>query len=128
MIPYYEKNDLIWDDQKKLKRYKECTLWKILEENVIGFFMVYENDDIFYLAELHINPEFRNQGYGAKALSKIKDMAASLGYAEIRVGVFKNSPAYQLYTRSGFALEKNTTYTYELVAKTHNNKNAHGKI
>lgn len=106
MIPYYRDLGLEWDDKKKLNRYKECSLWKIRVEEEIGFFMVYEDERGIYLAELHIKPEKRGQGFGLETLAKIKDMAADLGYSEIRVGAFKNSPAYRLYLRAGFKLEK----------------------
>lgn len=119
MASYYEDLNLVWDDEKKLDRYKECSLWGISVSNdVVGFFMVYETTDTFYLAELHIDSSFRNNGYGTEALRKIRMKAAESGYSEIRVGAFKGSLALNLYENFGFKREKKTDYTHELVAAT----------
>jgi GNAT superfamily N-acetyltransferase len=116
MLPYYEENDLVWDDYKKLELYRKCALWAIFDEREVGFIMFHERVSQLFLAELHIAPEHRNQGYGSKALAKAKEHAVSLGYARIRIEVFKSSPAYALYLRSGFLLEAEELYTYQLVS------------
>ena len=119
MATYYDNLNLHWDDEKKLNRYKECSLWNITVMNEqVGFYMIYYKDKNIYLAELHIDEEYRNRGYGGEALNKIKEKSSAEGYAQIRVGAFKNSPAKDLYMRSGFSLEKETQYTYELVSNT----------
>ena len=119
MAPYYKELNLVWDDEAKLSRYKECSLWVIKIKNTeVGFYMAYENEGMFYIAELHIDSNYRNKGYGAEALSKIREIAAEIGYEEIRVGAFKNSGALKLYEKFGFRKENETEYTHELVATT----------
>ncbi|HSB97231.1 MAG TPA: GNAT family N-acetyltransferase [Spongiibacteraceae bacterium] len=118
MRSYYSDNALVWDDESKLALYRQCKLWIIRAAEDIGFAMTRESGAHFYLAELHIESKYRNQGYGARALQLASALAASLGYEEIRVRVFKNNPAHQLYLRSGYKLEKELPYTYQLVAIT----------
>jgi len=122
MVSYYSDNNLIWDDESKLALYRECRLWTIRDGKDIGFAMTREVDDNFYLAELHIESAHRNKGYGLKSLQLARDLAADFGYAEIRIKVFKNNPAYKLYLRAGYTMEKELAYTYQLVAKTHSNQ------
>lgn len=118
MIAYYSERDLTWDDDRKLELYRECDLWTILDREEVGFAMTQVNGGHFYLAELHIKENSRNNGYGAKSLKLASELAESLGYSELRLRVFKNSPAYKLYLRSGFSVEKELPHTYQLVAKT----------
>ena len=119
MASDYKKLGLDWDDDSKLTQYKKCVLRDILlEDEILGFFMVYENAGVYYLAELHIDDRFRNRGFGTKALAKIKAVASEEGYSEVRVGAFKDSSALKLYEKNGFNREKETEYTHELVATT----------
>lgn len=120
MISYYSDLDLTWDDEKKLEAYRKCKLWNIRVSTDIGFAMTLEDGDQFYLAELHIEEALRNQGYGSQALALAKDLAASMGYKELRIRVLKTNPAQNLYLESGFSLEKELPYSYQLVASTLN--------
>jgi ribosomal protein S18 acetylase RimI-like enzyme len=115
MLPYYEENNLVWDDAKKLELYREFTLWGIFDEHEVGFIMFHERDSQLFLAELQISPQYRDQGYGSQALAKAKEHAVSLGHKKIRIEVFKSNPAYELYLRNGFSLETEELYTYRLV-------------
>jgi ribosomal protein S18 acetylase RimI-like enzyme len=116
MSSYYSDLDLAWDDEKKLEFYCACFLWAIRDDETVGFAMTREEGPHFYLAELHIEGSRRNKGYGAKSIQLASEIAASLGYKEIRIRVFKNNPAHKLYLRSGFTLEKELPYTYQLKA------------
>jgi ribosomal protein S18 acetylase RimI-like enzyme len=124
MMPYYIENGLEWNDENRLKSYSSCSLFKISLNEQVGFFMLREDNGLIYLAELHIFSQHRNMGYGTLVLRKIKEMAFKLGHKSIRVRVFKNSPAYALYLRNGYALEEELPYTFQLMAQTHNKKKA----
>jgi ribosomal protein S18 acetylase RimI-like enzyme len=116
MLPYYEENNLVWDDARKLELYREFSLWGIFDEHEVGFIMFHERDAQLFLAELQISPQYRDQGYGSQALAKAKKHAVSLGHKKIRIEVFKSNPAYELYLRNGFSLETEELYTYRLVS------------
>jgi GNAT superfamily N-acetyltransferase len=118
MASYYSERGVTWDDKIKLELYRECKLWTIRDNVDIGFAMTRKIGDHFYLAELHIDEINRNKGYGGKSLQLAKELAESLGHEEIRIRVFENNPAYKLYQRSGFSLEKELPHTHQLVAKT----------
>jgi len=119
MIDYYLENNLSWNDKEKLIHYKLCDLYRISKDREdIGFIMLHDNQGDYYIAELHISKQFRNKGYGSEALGKAKSFAAYQGFSEIRIRAIKTSPAYRLYLRSGFILEKELPYTYQLVSKS----------
>jgi GNAT superfamily N-acetyltransferase len=122
MTSYYSDLGLTWDDTQRLEQYQKCDFWRIHDNKDIGFAMTREDKEDIFLAELHIADEYRNKGYGKKSLQLAKELAANKGYSEIKIRVFKNSPAYQLYLRYGFTMEKELPYTYQLTAKTHNKK------
>lgn len=120
MLSYYVDLGLQWNDEKKLEAYRRCRLWNIRADSNIGFAMTLEDRDEFYLAEIHIQEAHRNKGYGAQALAMVRDIAARMGHREIRIRVIKTSPALKLYERTGYSIEKELPYTYQLVAQTHN--------
>jgi len=128
MLSYYSELNLAWDDKKRLEDYSKCKLWTIRVGTDIGFAMTLEDGEEFYLSELHIEKGLRNQGYGSQALTLAREMAASMGHKELRIRVIKTSPALKLYQRSGFSLEKELPYTYQLVAPTHNKSGKRGAV
>lgn len=115
MLPYYQQYQLEWNEESKLQRYKECSLWSVFQDEQVGFILFYEKDDLFYIAELYIEPKFRKKGFGAAAITQARSIAAERGFNEIRIGVFKNSPAFELYKRLDFELEEEGPYTYQLL-------------
>lgn len=115
----YEELGLEWDDAKKLAQYQKCSLWNIsVNGENVGFYMVYEASGVFYLAELHIDSVYRGKGFGTEASRRIKSVALRQGYSVVRVGAFKEGKALSLYERNGFVRERETDFTYELVANT----------
>lgn len=119
MIPYYSDVGVAWDDESKMEAYKGSKLYHVQAGEKVGIAMTSEDDEHFYLSELHIDQSKRNKGYGLKSIKIAAELAASAGFEGIRVRVFKNNPAYRLYLRSGFVLEKELPYTFQLVARTH---------
>lgn len=120
-LPYYQENGLEWarmGQWEKLDLYRKTNLFQILDEEVVGFIMFHERDSQMFLAELHIQEEYRNRGYGAKALEKAKNYAASMSHQRLVIQAFKSSPAYDLYLRNGFSLDSEQPYTFRLVADT----------
>lgn len=118
MAPYYSARNVLWNDESKRNAYRECELWAIEEGEILGIAMTKVDEDHFYLAELHIDVDHRNKGYGSKSLQLVGSFAAGKGFKEIRVRVFRENPAYKLYLRSGYSFEKKMPYTDQLVAKT----------
>jgi ribosomal-protein-serine acetyltransferase len=117
MLPYYVQHNLEWNDALKLQRYQESTLLKIVADADVGFIMFYEKDELFYIVELFIKPQFRSKGYGSAAIMHVRSIAMEKGYGEIRIGVFKTSPAFYLYKKLAFELEEEGPYTYQLLMK-----------
>ena len=77
MIEYYIENDLSQDDEAKLKIYKNCKLWKKMNSEEIGFIMMHDNNGDFYSAELHICSQYRNKGFGSKAIKTAREFGAA---------------------------------------------------
>ena len=99
---YHTENTLVFNlinDSKTVG-----IIWLLLENNVafIGDFLVY--------------PEYQGQGFGSSALKQIESIALTKDIDSIRLGVFKhNQIAEQLYRKHGYSTykERETDYILE---------------
>lgn len=105
MHPYYERYLVDWDKFKILEQISSLDNWDILfEGEVVGAIRLSFNSDECYLRDLQVSERFRNKGIGAAALIESTRLAQASGVKKLKLRVFKISPAYQLYKRSGFTL------------------------
>ena len=73
----------------------------VVEEELIGFYVVTEKQDHFYLDHLYIAPSHQRKSYGSTILKKIIKQAQAKG-KPIRLGALKESPSNQFYLSHGF--------------------------
>ncbi|MDR5859461.1 GNAT family N-acetyltransferase [Halomonas eurihalina] len=75
-------------------------LW--LGKERIGYLRLWQAEDRSYLQDMQVVAEYRGRGWGNLMLDEVKAMAWSRGAHAIRLKVFEDSPALQLYWRHGF--------------------------
>lgn len=103
MKPYYEHYGVDWQVDKISEQIQTLENWDVLKENdVVGAVRLAYEPKGCYLRDLQVSDQFRNQGIGACVLSNVEDMVKAKGLIELRLRVFKISPASSLYLRSGF--------------------------
>ena len=73
----------------------------LVNAHIIGFYVLQEQSDNFYLAHLYILPEFQRFGLGAKVLRSIKELAAEKRL-KVTVGALKESQSNAFYMKNGF--------------------------
>jgi len=69
----------------------------VINKKIIGSVRGYESNNTCYIGRLIVHPDFQNQGYGTKLMTKIES-------------IFKNVERYEIFT--GYKDEKNL-YLYQ---------------
>ena len=69
----------------------------------IGYFGISEQQDYLFLSKLYLSKEYRAKGIGTKTFNKVKELAVSKNYKEIRLTVNKyNQNSIKAYLKWGF--------------------------
>ncbi|MEX3073069.1 GNAT family N-acetyltransferase [Vibrio alginolyticus] len=107
MRAYYEHYSIDWKQPNILEQITRLESWDILfNGEVVGAIRLEYDGDHCYLRDLQVLSSFQNQGVGAAALAETSRLAMDSGATQVRLKVFKISPAYHLYVRNGFVVEK----------------------
>ncbi|NVC95376.1 GNAT family N-acetyltransferase [Vibrio natriegens] len=107
MRSYYEHYSVDWDQRQILEHIVNLESWDILfDGEVVGAIRLEYDDGHCYLRDLQVSPLFQNKGIGAAALAETSRLAIKSRAQRVRLKVFKISPAYPLYQRSSFIVEK----------------------
>ena len=73
----------------------------------IGISIFAKDDSEIFLDALAVNPEFHSKGYGKLILKYLSGNLKTQGYKSIKLIVANNNaPAYNLYLKYGFVLDK----------------------
>ncbi|GLT16422.1 hypothetical protein GCM10007938_01980 [Vibrio zhanjiangensis] len=116
MRPYYQHHGVTWQADTIKQKIASLKNIDILSDGrLIGAIRVDSDDDGYYLRDLQIVENYQNKGLGALALIEVKRLASLDGEKTLRLKVFKTSPAYQLYQRLNFIVEKEDDKFYHMV-------------
>ena len=119
MRSYYEHYSVDWDQQQILAHIAKLESWDILfDGEVVGAIRLEYDDEHCYLRDLQVRSSFQSKGIGAAALAETARLANEAKRALVRLKVFKISPAYHLYQRSGFKVEKEDDRFYYMSRAT----------
>ncbi|RJX72985.1 GNAT family N-acetyltransferase [Vibrio sinensis] len=107
MHPYYQHYSVSWELNKIQEQIESLENWDVLyNEAIVGAIRLAYDEDGCYLRDLQVSEKFQNKGIGAAALSEVQRLACKAEVAHLRLRVFKISPAYELYKRTGFTVDK----------------------
>ncbi|MHA3735294.1 GNAT family N-acetyltransferase [Pseudomonas sp. Eth.TT006] len=102
MLRYYIEHDLLWQDEAFDVGWAGRDNWLILRaESLVGFFSLSRDRRALYIRELQIVEAFRGRGAGSWAIDQVIAVARVEGHPALRLTVFKNNPAQNLYKRKG---------------------------
>jgi len=105
MRTYYEYYSVDWKQPKILEQIFRLENWDIIYDGkIVGAIRLQFDFDGCYLRDLQVSEEYQNQGIGAAALQETMRIASRSGASQLKLRVFKISPAYGLYIRSGFTV------------------------
>ncbi|PMK03591.1 GNAT family N-acetyltransferase [Vibrio sp. 10N.261.55.A7] len=107
MRSYYEHYSVDWAVSNIHEQISGLENWDILYKGtVIGAFRLSIDSECCYLRDLQVSESHQNMGIGAATLSQIERIANNEGCKQLRLRVFKISPAQMLYKRNGFVIDK----------------------
>lgn len=106
MLRYYNDYDLLWQDEAFDVAWAGRENWLMIrEEAPLGFFSLSRDARALYIRELQVTRAFQRQGEGSWAIDQVIAMARRDGNPAVRLTVFKNNLAKNLYLRKGFAVQ-----------------------
>jgi len=89
------------------------------QNELIGFYMITENDESLFLNHLYIDPKFQGKGYGTEIINKIKNASNKL-QKDILLEALKESPANNFYLKNGFEYISSSEFDNNYICR--NNK------
>ena len=105
MLRYYIDHDLLWQDEAFDAGWQYRDNWVILkDQTAIGFFSLSQDARALYIRELQIDQAWQGQGTGSWAIDQVIGMARQARRSALRLTVFYNNPAQQLYARKGLRI------------------------
>ncbi|MBV2131083.1 GNAT family N-acetyltransferase [Arsukibacterium indicum] len=105
MRRYYEQYSVDWDEAQIEKMTQELVNFDILlEGKLIGVIRLSFDSDDCWLRDLQVEQSYQNQGIGSIAIAEAERFAREHCAENLKLRVFKNSPAVHLYKRQGFGL------------------------
>ncbi|MFJ2709897.1 GNAT family N-acetyltransferase [Pseudomonas sp. NPDC087346] len=105
MLPYYIKHDLLWQDEAFDVAWAGRDNQMILSNGVLaGFFSLSRDARALYIRELQIDQGFQRVGAGSWAIDQVIAITQRERRPALRLTVFENNPARNLYERKGLAV------------------------
>ncbi|WP_089140335.1 GNAT family N-acetyltransferase [Vibrio rumoiensis] len=106
MRPYYEHYSVDWDCSKIAEQIRDLTNVDILfNGEVVGAIRLGFDNDGCYIRDLQVTEKHQKKGIGVFALAECERLAMEVGVHQLKLRVFKISPAFHLYERVGFAVD-----------------------
>ncbi|WP_277761949.1 GNAT family N-acetyltransferase [Pseudomonas sp. A34-9] len=106
MLRYYIHHDLLWQDEAFDVAWAGRQNWLIVQGDVpAGFLSLSRDMRALYIRELQIAEAFQGQGAGSWAIDQVIDMARKEKRPALRLTVFENNPARNLYERKGLQVQ-----------------------
>ncbi len=103
MQPYYQRFDLHWTDEAFDQAWGWREQWCILHDGRrAGYCSLSQDRHALFIRELHLLPEHRGQGVGARVLERLASQAVERRLPAMRLMVFRGNPARHLYLRHDF--------------------------
>ena len=107
MKPYYEMYAVDWDVENIYQATKGLKNFDIMcKGQLIGVVRLSFDEGRCQLRDIQIAAIFQNKGYGALVIAKVVDIARQHSVKFIDLKVFQRSPAFKLYSRIGFAVDR----------------------
>jgi GNAT superfamily N-acetyltransferase len=115
MENYFVKHFGGWSDEISKKKFFDVIANGFVQlfflgEDFVGYvsFNPEKNNPKSYLInDIHIVKNFQWRGYGVKILEFAVNKAVEDGCTQLKAFVFKDNPAVQFYTKTGFGISEN---------------------
>ncbi|WP_456369731.1 GNAT family N-acetyltransferase [Geoglobus sp.] len=79
---------------------------------IVGFAVLYWDDESFHIGSLIVKDEFRNRGIGRVLIDRASKEAYKLGFSKVYADVAVSSDALEFYVSNGFEIEETIKHYY----------------
>ena len=103
MRRYLEAREIAWDPQRFIDSWAQFENYMIYRNDMtVGLLRLLEVDRYLEIRDLQLLPEYCSQGIGSWAVAQAAQIAMQRGIIALRLRVYEENPARQLYGRLGF--------------------------
>lgn len=103
MHTYYEKRNIHWDTEHFNKSWEEFENVEVfVESKRIGLLRFSFGDSNCYIRDLQIETRYQGRGYGSRCLKYALSVANARNDKFIKLRVFSENPAIEMYRKYGF--------------------------
>jgi predicted GNAT family acetyltransferase len=109
-IPYIISSELVF--------LRTTRFYATIEDQVAGILVLREEQDILYVSDLGVAPEYRGHGIATAMLNYCTKIARTISKSWLELSVLKtNTPARCLYEKTGFVQKENRRWSFVLRKK-----------
>ncbi|WP_394200511.1 GNAT family N-acetyltransferase [Shewanella waksmanii] len=106
MRSYYEHYSVDWQISQIHAQLTDLDNWDIVYKGeIVGAIRLAYDNQGCYLRDLQVSQDYQNKGIGREAIAEVKRLAIKAGANQLRLRVFKISPAVGLYQAVGFTID-----------------------
>lgn len=103
MRHYYERYNFEWNNDNFSHEWNALESYVIFEANTqVGFFSLSMHGSNLYIRDIQVTKKHTGQGIGTWVISQITSIAKNRNLQSIRLKIFIDNPAKDLYQRLGF--------------------------
>lgn len=106
MRGYLLSRGIVWDSQRYLRSWFEFENFLIIERGrAVGLLRLLPEPDALAVRDLQVLPGCQGSGIGSWAIEQTKFFAKARGFVNVRLRVYEDNPAQNLYVRLGFTVD-----------------------
>lgn len=103
MLTYYQARSIVWDQRKYESSWSEFENFDVKYQGKwVGVIRFSRDDDVFYIRDIQISSTYQNLGIGFSCLSYAIEKAKVNNLRYVKLRVFSENPALNLYKKFGF--------------------------
>lgn len=103
MQPYYQARGLVWDSAQYEAHWPQFENFSVIYQGQwVGVIRFTSDEQALYLRDLQIEPQYQRLGLGLSCLNYAVEHLKRHHLRRLRLNVFAENPAINLYRRFGF--------------------------
>lgn len=103
MLPYYKSRNITWDPERYEQTWLEFENFDVKYQGQwVGILRFSSDENALYVRDIQIDSKYQKLGIGVQCLKYALDRAKSQALSRLRLLVFSENPALNLYKKFGF--------------------------
>lgn len=103
MAEYYARHGMVWSRALFYRDWAAQERYRIHhQQQLAGFIRFTADDDRLTIRDFQLYAAYRKKGIGSRVIELMGLLASLRGLQSLRLSVFKDNPARELYQRQGF--------------------------